>query len=61
MGKIIDCVLPVLHVLGLGLFWSLKATAIAVGLLLQLTLFFLWLLIVALLFGRLPRPMMRYL
>jgi hypothetical protein len=61
MEKLIDWLLPLLHILGLAVCWSLKATTIVIGLLLQLALFVLWLVLVGLLFGRLPRPMMRYL
>lgn len=61
MGKMSDYAWMALEIFSVVLVWALKATAQLVGLALWLTMFVAWVLLVGLIFGRLPRPMMRYL
>lgn len=56
-----DRMWPALSVAGTCAAWVAKAGILAVCLLVQMTLWVMWVLLVLLLFNRLPRPLMRYL
>jgi hypothetical protein len=53
--------LPALEIMGFILLWSLKATMYVISFMVWLGFFALWLVFVVVVFGRLPRSVMRYL
>lgn len=61
MNKVMDYAWPAIEIAGFVVVWSVKATAQVLALVLWLTMFVAWVLVVGFIFGRLPRPMMRYL